>query len=933
VLAWRTRFEADRRIDEERRAHERRHRRLLVIGAAALIGLAVMAAVTVYALAQRSNARHQAAVAGLERTRAEKQRGIAEDRRHDAERQEAVAKQRTKEARRAQKRAQVKTREARAARLEALSQKAKAEGNERKAQQLGAAAATARGNAEDQAQIARREKNKAVQLTALANLQTKLIHARELAASARALLDEDPEKSVRRALLAVAAFRLAKRAPEVELEDTLRDGLLALRLKAELPGSGPVRIAQLSPDGSLVLVAGKGGARLFDRAHGLRVRRLLPSTDLSTATFSGDGQLVAAGGTRRDPSVHVWDAQSGALLYTLPHDGAVLSLAFSPNGRFLASGSTDGTARLWSVAGGLRLATFPHPSGLRGNDVRMVSFSPDGTRLLTVGGDRFARVFDVTSREPVMALDNTTLVNAARFSHRGELVATGGSGIFVRIWNASTGQLRYPLRITPATTGSLNELVFSPDDNLLATAGSQDTTAKVWNLTEKSAVAILTVHRSGIESVAFSPNGRSVVTAGRDGKAYIAQSEFSTTQAVLIGHRGPVNMATFSQDGSEVVTASNDGSARIWDAEVDPSAPGPLARFRQIGTHLGPVNAVAFSPDGRLALSAGDDGTARIWGPGSHVITLQHAGAVNAASFSSGGRLVITGSEDGTARVWRTADGRLVSTLRHGEAVNTARLSPDGRFAVTAGRKGSAVLWNVRRGSSLHRLEHGAEVKDARFSPNGRLVVTASADGTAAIWRVADGHRGARLVGHTDDVVAAAFSPNGKRVATASADGTARIWSVRSRSSEHELLGHTDALTSLAFSPNGMWLATGSLDDDARIWNVRSGNEVAVLRVHVNDVNDVDFSFDSRWLATAGPGAAGIWETREKGAWPALPLYLSRGPTKPINDLAFSRRGWRLIYGSRDGAVRTFACRLCGRLGQLTAIARARLHDIVEAKP
>jgi WD40 repeat protein len=930
VLAWRTRFEADRRIEEQRRTHERRQRRLLVIGAAALLGLAVMAAVTVYALAQRSNARDQAAVAQIERKKAERQAGLAKERLKEAERQEAIANRTTKRARLAEKKAEQEKRKADIARFDALEQKALAQGNQRKAEHF---AALAKQETEKEIQAtatAKSQTRKAVQATATANRQKRLIRARELAASARALLDEDPEKSVRTALRAVAAFRLARRAPGVELEDTLRDGLLALRLKAKLPGAGPVRIAELSSDGSLVLVAGKGGARLFDRAHGLRVRRLLPSSDLSTATFSGDGRLVAAGG--RDRSIHVWDAQSGALLYTLPHDGAVLSLAFSPNGRFLASGSSDGTARLWSVAGGLRLATFTHPKGIRGDDVRMVSFSPDSTRLLTVGGDRFARVFDVAGREPVTALDNTTVVNAARFSHGGDLVATGGSGIFVRIWNASTGQLRYPLRITPATTGSLNELAFSPDDRLLATAGSQDTTAKVWNLAEKSAVAILTVHRSGIESVAFSPNGRSVVTAGRDGKAYIAQSEFSTTQGVLIGHRGPVNVATFSPDGSEVVTASNDGFARIWDAEVDPNAPGPLARFRQIGTHILPVNAVAFSPDGRLALSAGDDRTARVWGPGSRVVTLDHAGAVDAASFSSDSRLVITGSDDGTARVWRAEDGGIVSTLRHGEPVNTARLSPDGRFAVTAGGKGSAVLWNVRRGIALHRLEHGANVRDARFSPNGRLVVTASADGTAAVWRVADGHRVARLVGHTDDVVAAAFSPNGKRVATASADGTARIWSVGSGSSEHELLGHTDALTSLAFSPNGMWLATGSLDDDARIWNVRSGNEVAVLRVHVNDVNDVDFSFDSRWIATAGPGAAGIWETRQQGAWRALPLYLSRGPTKPINDLAFSRRGWRLIYGSRDGGVRTFDCRLCGGMKQLTGIARARLREIVLAK-
>src|SRR5438094_5556991 len=138
------------------------------------------------------------------------------------------------------------------------------------------------------------------------------------------------------------------------------------------------------------------------------------------------------------------------------------------------------------------------------------------------------------------------------------------------------------MRTTQATTGSLTEVVFSPADDLLATIGSQDTTTKVWNLATKSAVAILTVHRSGIDSVAFSPDGGSVVTTGRDGDAYIARTEFSFTQAVLIGHRGPVNTAAFSRDGREVVTASDDRTARIWDAEVDASGPGPLAVPRRV---------------------------------------------------------------------------------------------------------------------------------------------------------------------------------------------------------------------------------------------------------------------------------------------------------------------------------------------------------------
>jgi WD40 repeat protein len=213
------------------------------------------------------------------------------------------------------------------------------------------------------------------------------------------------------------------------------------------------------------------------------------------------------------------------------------------------------------------------------------------------------------------------------------------------------------------------------------------------------------------------------------------------------------------------------------------------------------------------------------------------------------------------------------------------------------------------------------------------LLVTGGEDGTAAVWRVSDGKRVAALTGHTEAVVAVAFSPDGQRVATASADSTARIWNAQTGQSEHTLAKHTDSLTALVFSPDGKQLATSSSDRDVRVWSVSSGVEVALLRLHSGPVLDVDFSADGRWLASAGPLAAGIWKTRKTGQWPTLPIYLVRGPTRPLSHVAFSPRGWNLAIGSRDGSVRTFDCTLCGGIRQLVVIAANRLAEIVRAKP
>jgi WD40 repeat protein len=935
VLAWRSRFEADRRLEEQRRAHERRQRRLLAIGAGALLGLAVMAAVAVYALAQRSNAQHQAARAKAEQAKTESALVDAKKARRDT--RKALSKAQAKE--RSEARA-VKKERAATARATDLARAEKRErllAQEAKGKET-AAADYARGQtrlAQSQTRLAERETAKANRATAQANLQTrrvieqkKLIGARALAASAEALLETDPENSVKTSLKARAAYRAAGRAGGLALETTLRSGLLGLRLKAVLPGGGPVQVVAYSPDAAHILVAGKGGARLFDRAHGLRLERLLPAKPLLAAAFGPDGRLVAGAGAVG--TVQVWDAQTHRQLYELHVGGAVLSVAFSRDGRLLAAASRDGTATVWTLSDGDPVASFVHPKSVTSgiDDVRFVEFSPDSSRLLTVATDRFARVWDVGRGELAFRVDHGSQVQAARFSHDGKLIATAGVNEFLRLWNAANGSALFSL--TP-TVGRINNLVFSPDDTHIATGSRNDTSARVWSLELKTVVAVVTTHLSGVESVAFRPDGRMLVTTGRDGNAFITRTTSGFVHAALRGHGRAVNSAAFSPDGATLVTGSDDGTARVWDAEVDPIGPLPLAKERKVGKHALTVNAVAISDDGRFYLSAGDDRTARLWGPRGEVARLEHAGAVTAASFSANSRRVITGSDDGTARIW-SVDGNPIATLERRVPITAVELSRDGRLAVVADRGGSAWLWRFGSGTKIE-LKHGAAIADARFSRDERFVVTAGADRTAVVWRVATGKRVAVLSGHTAAVVAATFSPDGKAVATASADQTARIWDARTGSSMLTLAGHEDELTSVAFSRDGRWLATASKDTDARIWDVRSGTPVAVLSFHQGPVKDVAFSHDGRWVATAGPTAVGLWQTRKQGRWHDRPIYVVRGATTPVNDVAFSARRWRIVFGSGDGSVLTYNCELCGGLRQLSAIARSRLNAIHRVKP
>jgi WD40 repeat protein len=932
VVAWRTRYEAERALEEERQEHRRKQRRLLAIFAAALVAFGVMAAIAIYALDQRAEAQHQAQV--------------AQQAQHDAEASETAAKKSAANEKAANKKAQKNAKKAKQSEQKSQQAAADAQAQEQRANDSAAsekkakqAAQKSAAVAENETQHARAETRRAERAThrealarASAVRQRNISGAERLAALARVLVTVDAEKSVRHVLASLVAFGVAKTHPPARVEDTLRDGILGLRLRAVLglQGKGAVHVVRFSPDDSLVFVGGEGGAALFDRSRGFRGRGLLPRTDVLDAAFSPDGTLIAGAGGKGDSVAHVWDVRTGAQVLALEHQGAVNSVAFSPNGQLIATGSADGTARLWSVARGTPLATFPHQGGqTRGKAVLYVEFSPDGTKLLTVGGTRFVRVFDVARHAEVFALDNGAVVNAARFSHDGKLVATAGGTEAVRIWNAKTGDLVDVLNLT----GRVADLAFSPNDELLATAGSNDTIARVWNFQQQNWAVILTQHLSGVVSVVFTPDSRSLVTAGRDRRAIVSGVLAGFPQASLAGHSRALEGADVSHDGALIATWSRDGTARIWNGRVgNPIASDVGKHDLPQATRSGPV--VAFSPNGRYMLSAGADGTAHLWGGGSPLHVLDHGAAVNAAAFSGSSARVITGGADGSARVWLVPGGQQLADLPHGAVVTGARLTPDGRLAVTAGRDGVVRVWNVATKATVRRYELGGSINDLELSRNGRFAVAASSNGNAAVYGVA-ARSEVLLHGHSADVVAAVFSPDGTRVATASTDSTARIWNARTGTSK-ELTGHSGALNALAFNNDGSLLATTGADSDIRVWNGRSGAEVAVLTGHSGGVNDVTFSADGRWIASAGPLSAGIWQVPKSGAWPDRQLYFVDGDTARtprLDHVAFSPRGWRLLTGWRLGNVRVFDCAICGGVKELEAIAKSRLSQIVRRSP
>jgi len=381
------------------------------------------------------------------------------------------------------------------------------------------------------------------------------------------------------------------------------------------------------------------------------------------------------------------------------HRHEVTSMSWSPDGTRLATGSWDGTAKVWEAASGRELLTL---SGFAGQ-VNSVSWSPDGTRLATGNQDGMARVWDATGGRALLALmGDADPVLSVSWSRDGTRLATGGEDNTARVWDAASG--RELLTLTGHTSW-VTSVSWSPDGTRLAT-GSMDGTAKVWDAAGGRELLTLKGHTSYVYSVSWSPDGTRLATGGEDNTARVWDAAGGRELLTLKGHTKRVNSVSWSPDGNRLATGSFDGTAKVWEAA------GGRVLFTLKG-HTGEVGSVSWSPiDQPLAMSV---------------------------SWSPDGTRLATGSGDGTAKVWDAAGGRELLTLKgHSNGVNSVAWSPDGTRLATGSSDGTAKVSDAAGGRELLTLQgHTGQVRSVAWSPDGQRLATGSWDGTAKVWDAA----------------------------------------------------------------------------------------------------------------------------------------------------------------------------------------------------
>jgi WD40 repeat protein len=623
----------------------------------------------------------------------------------------------------------------------------------------------------------------------------------------------------------------------------------------------PIPAWSAAPPGRSALDPLPAGARLR-----IGTQRFRHGGVIRTVAFSSDGKLLASAG--HDHTLSIWDVQRQQERFRFRgHTGDVLCVAFSHDGHLVASGGADGTVRLWSVHGrtaGEELHTFTSKS----DAVETLAFSPDG-KVLAAGDDEgFLRLYDVNRRQLLRAMSQDRAVHCLAWSTDGRMIASNAAVGSVALWDAGTGLL-----LRTFGEEAINCLAFAPKGKQLVT-WEEGGVLRLWSTATGHPVRtwgggdVTTGPDALIYQIAFTPDGKNLLCGSAGGSVDVWDPASGKRRGQLFGHRGRVAALAVEPHGRLLASGGADGTLRLWDLTRNQ----PITKTVEPAA---PVVSLSVEPGGKALTLVLASGAVQRWDSRSGKrLPLPLKGQASSAAFGLDGALY---GVDADARLVRWDPTSGAPTLVDPEpGVVALVVSADRKSMATLHHDGALRLRDAKGGR--RRLCTGGERRGMPvLAPAGQELLKVGASAAILAWDGKTGRPVTPYSGHRGGTLCAAFSPDGKTLASGGRDRTLRFWDVKTRREARPPLEHDAWICAVAFSPDSKLLATATIEGDVRVWSAHTGVLLDDLEGHRGPLRALTF-LDGKTLVSAGTDTAVL-------VWDVSPGRVSRVSLTPAQRL------------------------------------------------